>query len=122
MTPTRTYTHRVNRMVLPVSFFALTSLILHSCDSPPVTETSGSKDTTSPIECTDTSTEPPVGGCPCENDALGGLRGCCTRLSNGTRGWECDGTWRGYSPTGCDGNPATCPPCPLCPEAWEPDR
>ncbi len=79
------------------------------------------RDTLDTAGCSDTTTEAPVWGCPCDGQALGGLPGCCTRSSSGKAGWQCDNTWKHFQPTGCDGNPATCEQCPLCPEAWEPD-
>lgn len=79
-------------------------------------------DTRPDSECSDTATERPITGCPCTNQP-GVPPHCCTRISRGEVGWQCDGlSWYVYSLPSCDGNPATCPECPLCPEAWEPDR
>ncbi len=86
------------------------------------TDDSRDPDTNSDSKCSDTASETPVIGCPCTNQP-GVLPYCCTRLSQRSTGWECGGLiWYGYAHGSCDGNPATCPECPLCPEAWEPDR
>lgn len=96
-------------------------------DVPAVSETDSDDshdiDTSSNSECSNTDFEAPTIGCPCTNQP-GALPYCCTRASMGDQGWYCGGLiWYYYGHGGrCDGNPATCPECPLCPEAWEPDQ
>ena len=69
-------------------------------------------------DCSDTG--PPVLGCPCTGRLpLPGY--CCHRFNYPWSGWQCPGAWQRYSNPGCDGDPATCTPCPLCPEEWEPE-
>lgn len=63
---------------------------------------------------------PPVIRCPCSNTP-GTSIFCCLRARNGVIGWLCGGLeWASYE-SSCDGDPRTCPQCPLCPIEWEPE-